>query len=176
MRLLKQLLVLLGAVLVAMQCVSTVPKSPRMARNTTMTVALIDPKVGAILNRSCQDCHSASTRWPWYSHVAPVSWILAKDVNRGRAKLDFSQWVQKPPSANERMEVCDAVSNGTMPLRAYTLIHRNARLSKQDVDGICDWAVAPDANGTTPQLLGQNGHRAILASSDNTSNWPKGPR
>jgi hypothetical protein len=53
-------------------------------------------------------------------------------VNRGRAKLSFSQW-SKPPAANARMEICDAVSDGSMPFPAYTVLHHDARLSRQDV-------------------------------------------
>ena len=63
--------------------------------------------------------------------------------------LDFSQWVNQPPSANERMLICDAVSNGRMPLPGYTVIHRNAKLSKPDVESICQWAAAP----STPMTL-----------------------
>jgi hypothetical protein len=107
---------------------------------------MIEPHVGAIFDRSCQDCHSSNTHLPWHGRVAPVSWILSRDVNKGREKLDFSRWVERPHSANERMEICDAVSGGSMPLRAYTVLHRNARLSKQDVDLICDWAAAPISN------------------------------
>jgi Haem-binding domain len=112
------------------------PGSARMAK-------AIDPQVGVILDRSCQDCHSGNTHWPWYGRVAPISWILSRDVRRGRAKLDFDRWEQRTHTANERMELCDAVSDGSMPLRAYTLMHRDARLSSKDVDAICDWAAAP---------------------------------
>jgi hypothetical protein len=79
----------------------------------------------------CQDCHSENTRWPWYSRVAPVSWIVARDVRRGRAKLDFTSWAGRYHSTNERMEICDAVSNGSMPMKAYTIMHRRARLSAE---------------------------------------------
>jgi hypothetical protein len=72
-----------------------------------------------------------------------VSWILSRDVRQGRAKLDFSQWARRTHSANERMEICDAISNGSMPLHAYTAFHRDARLSAHDVDLICDWAATP---------------------------------
>ena len=50
---------------------------------------VINPQVGAILDRSCQDCHSSRTTWPWYSRVAPVSWIVSKHVSEGREMLDF---------------------------------------------------------------------------------------
>jgi len=127
----------------------------------------IDPQVGAILDRSCQDCHSSNTHLPWYGYIAPVSWILSRDINKGHAKFDFSQWAWRPHSANERQEICDAVSDGTMPIRAYTLIHRNARLSKQDVDRICDWASAPASNERPLQAESSNTTRQTPTSSDN---------
>jgi hypothetical protein len=126
------------------------PKEP--ATNGVRMVEVINPQVGAILDRSCQDCHSNRTIWPWYSHVAPVSWIVSKHVSEGREMLDFSEWANQPHSADERMLICDAVSDGRMPLPEYTVIHRNAKLSKRDVDLICRWAASPSAPMTTPQV------------------------
>jgi len=102
----------------------------------------MDPQVSAILVRSCQDCHSNHTNWPWYSQVAPISWIISKHVSKGREMLDFSAWADRPPSEGERMLICDAVSSGDMPLTSYKMIHRQAKLSAQDVRLICDWAAA----------------------------------
>jgi hypothetical protein len=125
---------------------------------------VINPQVGAILDRSCQDCHSSRTAWPWYSHVAPVSWIVSKHVSAGREILDFSDWANQPPSADERMLICDAVSDGRMPLPEYTLIHRNARLSKRDVELICNWASAPSAPMTSQKVS-----RSNLSTSESAS-------
>ena len=113
-------------------------------------------QVGAILDRSCQDCHSSRTTWPWYSHVAPVSWIVSKHVSAGREILDFSDWANQPHSEDERMLICDAVSDGRMPLPGYTLIHRNAKLSKRDVESICNWAAAPSAPMTSQKVSRSN--------------------
>jgi hypothetical protein len=122
---------------------------------------VINPQVGAILDRSCQDCHSSRTTWPWYSHVAPVSWIVSKHVRAGREILDFSDWANQPPSGDERMLICDAVSDGRMPLAEYTLIHRNAKLSKRDVELICNWAAAASSAPMTSQKVS----RSNLSSS-----------
>ena len=54
--------------------------------------ALVQTNVKRILERSCYDCHSNRTRWPWYSHVAPVSWLVARDVHEGREEINFSEW------------------------------------------------------------------------------------
>ena len=98
------------------------------------------PEVGAILDRACKDCHSNQTRVPWYGHVAPMSWMVSQHVNQGREMLNFSDWDSRQPTANEMEELCGAVSSGSMPLRSYTLIHREAILSKRDVDTICKLA------------------------------------
>ncbi len=116
-------------------------------------------EVGAVLYRACKDCHSSDTRVPWYGHVAPISWMLAKHVREGRSKLDFSDWDSRRHSANEMEEICDAVSNGSMPLRGYTMIHRDAKLSKHDVDSICDWANAPSSEKYVSQTLDTAGRR-----------------
>jgi hypothetical protein len=129
---------------------ATTPKTS--ATTATHTAEVINPRVGVILDRSCQDCHSSRTTWPWYSRVAPVSWIVSKHVSEGREMLDFSEWANQPPSADERMLICNAVSDGRMPLPEYTVMHRNAKLSKRDVELICGWAATPSAPTTSLQV------------------------
>jgi len=133
--------ILLVSVFIGMQFVPT-PGTSRTSTPGRHTAEMINPQVGKILDRSCQDCHSNRTAWPWYSHVAPVSWVISKHVNEGREMLDFSEWANQPPASNERMLICDAVSDGRMPLPGYIVIHRNARLSKRDIELICEWAAA----------------------------------
>jgi hypothetical protein len=140
--------ILFVLVFIGMQFIPT-PGTSKTSTARTHKGEMINPQVGKILDRSCQDCHSNRTAWPWYSHVAPVSWVISKHVNEGREILDFSEWVNQPPSASERMLICDAVSNGRMPLPGYTVIHRNARLSKRDVELICEWAAAPSTPMTS---------------------------
>ena len=137
--------ILFALVFIGMQFVPTAARSKTSATTAAPMVEVINPQVGAILDRSCQDCHSSRTSWPWYSHVAPVSWIVSKHVREGREMLDFSEWATQPHSEDERMLICDAVSEGRMPLPEYTVIHRNAKLSKRDVELICGWAAAPSA-------------------------------
>jgi hypothetical protein len=137
--------ILFAFVFLAMQFVPTATTLKTVATTGAPMAEVINPQVGAILDRSCQDCHSGRTTWPWYSRVAPVSWIVSKHVSEGREILDFSNWANQPHSADERMPICDAVSEGRMPLPDYTLIHRNAKLSKRDVELICNWAAAPSA-------------------------------
>lgn len=99
----------------------------------------INGEVAGILERSCSNCHSNRTKWPWYSHIAPISWMLNKHVAEGRKKLNFSNWQTHPPTQNELSELCDAVDNKSMPLPGYTVLHPEAKLSKPDVKAVCDW-------------------------------------
>ena len=144
--------ILFAFAFLGMQFVPTATMPKTSATTGAHMAEVINPQVGAILDRSCQDCHSSRTAWPWYSHVAPLSWIVSKHVSAGREILDFSDWANQPHSADERMLICDAVSDGRMPLPEYTLIHRNAKLSKRDVELICGWAAAPSVLMTSPQV------------------------
>ncbi len=103
--------------------------------------------VREVLDRSCMDCHSYRTRWPWYSNVSPVSWFVADHVEEGRRELNFSRWGRYTERDREgRLEaVCGTVREGYMPLGSYTLVHRGAALTPADVQTICDWAAAEEA-------------------------------
>jgi hypothetical protein len=102
------------------------------------------PEVAAILKRSCVDCHSNQTTWPWYSYVAPMSWLVERDVRRGRDHLNLSTWDEY--SFNQRVkllaDIASAVKNREMPLPQYTLVHRHAKLSDADADAVYNWARA----------------------------------
>jgi hypothetical protein len=144
--------ILFTVVFLGMQFVPTATTPKTWAATGTHMAEVINPQVGAILDRSCQDCHSSRTKWPWYSRVAPVSWIVSKHVSEGREMLDFSDWTNQPHTADERMLICDAVSDGRMPLPEYTVIHRDAKLSKRDVELICAWTATPGAPVTSLQV------------------------
>jgi hypothetical protein len=103
--------------------------------------------VSAALERSCRDCHSNSTRWPWYSRVAPVSWLVVDDVKGGRRRLNLSEWggYDKARAAEKLNEMCEQVKTGEMPDFKYTLIHRDAKLSDAEVQAICTWTTAERA-------------------------------
>ncbi len=79
--------------------------------------------------RACFDCHSNSTVWPWYSNVAPVSWLIQRDVDQGRRRLNFSEWTNPQRGAREAAR---ELQRGEMPQWYYVLIHPNANLSAQE--------------------------------------------
>lgn len=84
------------------------------------------PGTRALAQRACFDCHSNETRWPWYSNIAPVSWLVQADVDEGRQVLNFSEWTREYEEAQESGET---VRNLEMPPRSYLLLHPEAKLS-----------------------------------------------
>ncbi len=103
-------------------------------------VAKPSPQASAVLRRACYDCHSHNTVWPWYSRISPVSWLVADDVKRGRAHLNFSQWnLLSPEMSRTRIkEACQEVTKKNMPLWNYTIMHPEARLTDGDIRNICE--------------------------------------
>jgi cytochrome c551/c552 len=133
----KKLLVGLVAILLAIQLV------PVERENPPVTGVIDAPaEVVAILERACYDCHSNKTVWPWYSHVAPVSFLVADDVEEAREHLNFSEWDRL--SAAERSEaieeIWEEVEEDEMPLWFYTPLHPEAKLSDADRETLHAWA------------------------------------
>jgi hypothetical protein len=106
--------------------------------------------VAGVLRRSCYDCHSFETRWPWYSSIAPASWLVILDVKDGRGQMNFSRWGSYNPydRADLLDKICDNVSHRKMPLWQYTIVHRDARLSDGEISAICAWTRAEAAKST----------------------------
>ena len=104
----------------------------------------VTPQAAAILDRSCNDCHSNKTRWPWYSNVAPVSWFVIGHVNDARTAMNLSEWGthDKDWQARKLRNMCEEVQDGAMPLSSYTPLHPGSKLSAEDKKILCDWANA----------------------------------
>ena len=98
----------------------------------------------AVLERSCFDCHSNRTRWPWYAYVAPVSWRIAEDVEHGREELNFTEWNRASARKRARVagQVWEEVSEGKMPLPRYLRAHPEAALTEADLLVLQEWAAA----------------------------------
>lgn len=106
-----------------------------------LTGAQINAQVTSILSRACQDCHSDITRYPWYSYVAPVSLLIKEDVQRGRERLNLSQWHEYSSLRRQRAlsEIANQVKIGGMPLEIYTRLHPEAKLSDADAEAVFQW-------------------------------------
>lgn len=105
------------------------------------------PEVAAVLRRACYDCHSNETVWPWYSNVAPISWLLARDVREGRRELNFSAWnaYDAKKQAKKLKETAKEVANGGMPPWLYTAMHPHAALSQIDAERLRAWTAEEKA-------------------------------
>lgn len=103
------------------------------------------PEVVTILRRACYDCHSNQTRWPWYSRVAPVSWLVAWDVRRGREDLNFSEWPAFDFEGQDhaRSDIVKQIRRGKMPPPLYRLMHSESWLRADDRRRLLDWARTP---------------------------------
>lgn len=100
-----------------------------------------DPQVVALLKRSCYDCHSNETEWPWYSRVAPASWLVAKDVAGGRESVNFSNWDDMDAFDKQyaREQAHDLVKDGDMPPWFYIPMHPSAKTNDQDLTVLAKW-------------------------------------
>ncbi len=124
----------------AMQAIRPARTNPAIDPQRTIHAALgSDTAASKVIDRSCRDCHSHATTWPWYSQVAPVSWLVAHDVNEGRDAVNFSEWAAYAPDRQRKLlaDACEEVSEGEMPGLPYRLLHPDTRLAKADVDAIC---------------------------------------
>lgn len=94
-----------------------------------------------VLVRACGNCHSNHTDWPWYSHVAPVSWWIARDVREGRESLNLSEWeTYSAPQQRDKLEsICGLISTGRMPPRQYRSMHPEANLTETEKKDVCAW-------------------------------------
>ncbi len=94
-----------------------------------------------LLTKSCYDCHSNQTVYPWYSFIAPMSWLVAKDTRDGREKLNFSEWgsLKKRSKIKSLSEIAEEIESGNMPFPAYLIIHQDAKLDKNDKENLIKW-------------------------------------
>ena len=102
----------------------------------------VPENVSAILQRSCYDCHSNTTVYPWYANVQPVAWWLDNHIRNGKRKLNFSEFLGYPLKRQDHKleELIEMIDEREMPLKSYLLIHRTAKLSADQVKLLKDWA------------------------------------
>jgi hypothetical protein len=152
---LKIFFIVLAAAVILAQLYRPDRTNPQVVHAETLEAAMTVPDdVKAIINRSCIDCHSNNTRYPWYSNISPVSWFLQDHIEHGRSHLNFSVWATYDTRRKTRRleEICEQVESGAMPLPSYLWIHSEARLREGEVGILCRWAHAEKARlEGTPQ-------------------------
>ncbi len=138
----RKIILIIAVILIAIQLYRPARTNPpEDPTQTIKAAAQVTPEVDQIFARSCNDCHSNKTVWPWYAKVAPSSWLVASDVNDGRRHLNFSEWTKLTTERQQRKlsQICSEVDEGEMPLRQYTWIHKETPLDRQQRDAVCKW-------------------------------------
>ncbi|MBK7873679.1 MAG: heme-binding domain-containing protein [Saprospiraceae bacterium] len=119
-----------------------------------LAIAQPSAEISTMLKNACYDCHSHETKYPWYSNVAPVCWILQNHIIEGREHLNFSKWGtpeafgEEPEEAFE--EIIEVIQKGEMPLWDYKMMHPEARLSEADKNQLINWVENQSLSGNAP--------------------------
>ena len=123
----------------------TVPQDPPEQATKAIEAHLAIPAdVYQILQRSCYDCHSYRTQWPWYARLPGIQEFLQKDVTRARRHLNLSDWSAKMKEGRDEAKaslngICEELRTNSMPITHYRWLHRNAGLSPAETEAVCRW-------------------------------------
>jgi hypothetical protein len=115
---------------------------PAVVASETLEAAVpVPPDVSMVLNRSCSDCHSNQTVYPWYTRIQPVGWFMKDHIDEGRRELNLSVFntYNSRKKGKKLEEICEQVTKGEMPLPSYLWIHGDAVLKDTEIKAICDW-------------------------------------
>lgn len=141
-KILKIIVISLVVVFAILQLIRPDLTNPPVVESETLAAATIVPAdIQYILGRSCNDCHSNRTIYPWYSKVSPFNWFLAGHIEDGRNELNFSKWNTYSTDKKLRKleEICGVVERSEMPLPSYLWIHHDAVMSEFDSHALCEW-------------------------------------
>jgi hypothetical protein len=142
-KVLKIIVIVLVVAFAAIQFIRPAFTNPPENPGDTIEASMQVPEgVGMILSRSCADCHSNRTAYPWYSKIAPASWLLANHIEEGRRELNLSVWntYETRKKIRKLDSICEEVENGEMPLSSYLWIHWDAKMNPGDSQTLCTWA------------------------------------
>ncbi|WP_395811060.1 heme-binding domain-containing protein [Daejeonella sp.] len=143
MSIIKKILIALLGVLIFIQFIKPVKnQSDAVTPNDIFANFQTADSTKQLIRTACYDCHSNNTVYPWYAEIQPISWWLADHVKEGKSELNFSEFASyKPKKADHKLEeVIEMIQEGEMPLKSYTLIHGNAKLSDEQKTAIITWA------------------------------------
>jgi hypothetical protein len=133
---------LIGFVLLMQVFPADAPAVSSSNPNDLLRDSEIPVEIATMLRTACYDCHSMETKFPWYSYVAPVKWLINRDTKEGRKELNFSNWneLSKMDQASLLDEISTEVLSGDMPMKIYPIMHADAKLSDVDRQKLSDWA------------------------------------
>jgi len=142
MKILKGILFAVFVLLIIVQFFpSGIPENKPEDEKSISKSSLVTGPVMEQLRKSCFDCHSDQVRLPWYSKVAPSSWVLSNHINEGKTYLNFSVW--EDYSRREKIgllaNIKNEVESGKMPLKSYLIIHRDAKLGAENILSLSKW-------------------------------------
>jgi len=139
----KKILIGIGIVLIGMQLIPT--NYPEASENNPEDLFInntISNDIESLIKTSCYDCHSNQSKYPWYSNIAPVSFVISNHINEGREHLNFSEWetLSKLDKAEALDDLMEEVDDKKMPLNGYLMMHSDAELTDEERNKIMDWA------------------------------------
>jgi hypothetical protein len=143
MKAVRVILVSVAIIIIAIQFIpSGIPGNREEDEKSIVHSGLVTEPVLSMIKRSCFDCHSNQVNLPWYSQIAPVSWLLASHINEGKEHLNFSEWEDYNKRKKIRMlgDIGEEVRTGKMPLKSYLRIHRDARLNDEAAAALVKWS------------------------------------
>ena len=141
-RALKAAVIFAAALIGGLQLFQIDKTNPAVDPSRTLEASVgVPADITLIFGRACNDCHSNTTRYPWYSYVQPAGWFLKSHIEEGRQHLNFSTFADYDARrrAKKLEEICEQVTSGEMPLPSYLLMHRDAILSESEKQALCDW-------------------------------------
>jgi Haem-binding domain len=117
-------------------------KAEGIQANNIKKLVTIDATVDKILTKACYDCHSNNTNYPWYAKIMPVGWLLSNHVKEGKQHFNFDEFATyKPKKALHKLEEIDeTVTDGSMPQKGYTFMHKDAKLTPEEKNTLTQWA------------------------------------
>lgn len=115
---------------------------PVVSEETLDAAVAVPPDIKELIGRSCNDCHSNTTVYPWYTNIQPVAWFMKSHIDDGRRHLNFSVFntYASKKKAKKLEEICEQVESAEMPLPSYLWIHGDAVLKESEAKALCDWA------------------------------------
>ncbi|MDX9960201.1 MAG: heme-binding domain-containing protein [Aliarcobacter sp.] len=134
----KRALLIFFIIFVLMQFIQVNTQNIAVEKNLEIKVE--NPEIYAILKTSCYDCHSNETIWPWYSKIAPFSWVVSNHVTQGNNALNFSIWENyTQEEKDKKLKDIYRTAYASMPLPSYIFAHEEADLTKEQRNMIRDW-------------------------------------